>query len=289
MDKNRNVSNADNSGLDISFMEMWLALRNGYIIILLASFLGLMVQGIRYYQSDRVFEARALIQLASIHGLQNQDRPSNEDFAPASSFGIRNYLDSAIVISLLRNPTTYSQAMIDICSLPGQPITAEKIASTIVLNKYMGVNSLLELKVFGPSPDIAVNCTMSIIEKLSSFESVFTKSYYANLNRQLKALDIRITDIRNTIVVNDNKGERPIITSIFLMNDLYKLQAQKDIIVNVLSGEPTQNWLLVGEVYSSGKQISKSLRSLLFEGLVVGVLIGLIAIFMNLAIRKIKF
>jgi hypothetical protein len=56
-----------------------------------------------------------------------------------------------------------------------------------------------------------------------------------------------------------------------------------------LSGEPTQNWLLVGEVYSSGKQISKSLRSLLFEGLVVGVLIGLIAIFMNLAIRKIKF
>ena len=102
-------------------------------------------------------------------------------------------------------------------------------------------------------------------------------------------MDIRITDIRNTIVANDNKGERPIITSIFLMNDLYKLQAQKDIIVNVLSGEPTQNRLLVGEVYSSGKQISKSLRSLLFEGLVVGVLIGLIAIFMNLAIRKIKF
>ena len=283
MDKNRNVNNSDQSGLHISFMEMWLALKKGYSIVLLASFLGLMIQGIRYYSSEKVFEAKAFLQLGRIYGPQNQNKSSLDP-----TVGSTNYLDSASLIALLHNPTTYPEGVQDNCSSASNRYSSQKIATSLIVNKYMGVNTLLELKVFGPSPAIALSCTMSIIERIKLFESAHIKPTYRNLNQQLKTLDTRITDIQRMITTSNNKGEGSVVASSLLMNDLYRLQVQKDAIVNSFSEGPFDSSFLVGEVYSTGDPMSKNLKILLFEGLVAGALIGLIAIFMNLAIRKIK-
>jgi hypothetical protein len=115
------------------------------------------------------------------------------------------------------------------------------------------------------------------------------KPYYSNLNLQLKTLDARIVEIKKIINKSDIKSEGSILPFSFLLNELYKVQAQKDTILEILSGETSNGIYLVGEVYSVGEQSGKNLRTLLFEGLIAGILIGLITILMNLAIRKIKF
>lgn len=282
--ENKPLGSSKFRNMDISFFEIFDALRNSHRTLILLVFLGLLAQTIRYYAADKVYEAKSLIQLSSLYLSQPQNNSANTS---GESFASGNSIDSAMLIALMRNPTTYTDELLQSCS--GKDLdTPVKVASSVSLTKYMGASSLLEMKIQAVSPEVALNCTKGVLKKIELFESSIRKPFYNNLNKRLQILGGRILETKKLINSNFNRGENSTISLVILLNDLSKLERDKDLLLSNLEGESEQFSHIIGEAYAASTPIGKSLRVYVFEGLVFGLLLGLIIIYINLGIRKMK-
>lgn len=271
-----------NNNLEISFFEILASVKNGWKLILLAAFIGAIIQCANFYSRPKIFEAQALIGLGAIYNSSPSINASvsreQDDF----------FIDPVLLIGLIRNPTTYSDVLVDKCSSGSLEVQPESIAKSTSLTKYMGANLVLELKVNSNTQGAAINCLNGIIEELKRYEKSAMKFYFEAIEARLKILNSKINNHQKLIGDMKGNGELFFMWGLRMIDELSRLENQRDSLNFLIDSRSNSGLKLIGEPYASAQPINKPLKYLLLEGFLLGGIFGLIIIFLRLGVKKIK-
>ena len=268
---------------EISLIDILRFLKIAYKTILVFGVLGLGVAIAYLVITPNRFEAVAQIQMAQI-GSNNNNNNNNNNMNP---LGI-NIEEPALLISRLSSPTSFSASAIEACGKQNDANPGAALANSIKLSAVKGLNNLVELKTYGPTPDKAYACTNAIFELIKFSQAQILAPYAEEAQTRLAADRLRLAKVQDLVAKADKSGAAMSAAYLSSRDEIKYLLDEMTALQNVAISSQSRSTRLVAPIYASDTPITPKKRLWALGGLLGGLFLGLLIALSRQMISKLK-
>lgn len=262
---------------EISIIDILRFLKGAYKAILIAGLGGLIIAGVYIYSAQRQYEAVAQISVAQIAV------PSN---APSHNFSNLNPLgasveDPALLIARLSAPTSFTPQVLSSCAPQDKGHAPSSIAKFVKLSIPKGTPNIVELKVYRATPELAKNCAQAIFEFIQVTQAEISSPYIDEAKNRLMEDKIRLQAARDHIANTDKFRLDMSATYLSTKDEIRFLLDEIASLANIVSTNKSRATRLIAPIYVSEVPISPNKSQILAVGLIGGMLLGLLLVFVG--------
>ena len=255
---------------EISLLDILRFLKIAYKTILVFGVLGLGVAIAYLVITPNRFEAVAQIQMAQIGSNNNNNNNNN-----MNPLGI-NIEEPALLISRLSSPTSFSASAIEACGKQNDANPGAALANSIKLSAVKGLNNLVELKTYGPTPDKAYACTNAIFELIKFSQAQILAPYAEEAQTRLAADRLRLAKVQDLVAKADKSGAAMSAAYLSSRDEIKYLLDEMAALQNVAMSTQSRSTRLVAPIYASDTPITPKKRLWALGGLLGGLFLGLL-------------
>jgi len=261
---------------EISLNDVLRFLKGAYKTILIFGAFGI-VTAITYLTiTPKHYEATAQIVMAQISAANN-----------ISPLGI-NIEEPALMIARLSIPTSFTPAELAACGFEGKLDGAAALAMTIKLAPVKGVPNIVELKVFGNSPELAKGCANALFDFTKKTQAQILAPYIEEARIKLDDYEQRINGAKELVSRSDKGGSAMSATYLSTRDEIRYLLDEMTGLKNILASNQNRATRLIAPIYASDVPISPKKRIALAAGLFAGLFLGLLIALARQMIAKLK-
>ena len=237
-------------------------------MIILFGCVGLALSGIFIAFIPKVYQASAQIQMAQIG-------PNNNNNNNMNPLGI-NIEEPALLISRLSSPTSFSASAIEACGKQNDANPGAALANSIKLSAVKGLNNLVELKTYGPTPDKAYACTNAIFELIKFSQAQILAPYAEEAQTRLAADRLRLAKAQDLVAKADKSGAAMSAVYLSSRDEIKYLLDEIAALQNAAMSTQSRSTRLVAPIYASDTPITPKKRLWALGGLLGGLFLGLL-------------
>jgi len=266
-----------NAGDEISMLDIFRFLMGAWKVIIIFEFIGLALSITYLAIVPKQYEAIAKITMAQIGVASNSINP----------VGI-NVEETSLLIARLSSPTSFTPPVIAACGLENQASAGLVLSNLIKLSIPKGVANMVELKAFGPTPQVARECAQAVFELIKITQSQIIAPYIEEAKVKLLDDEERLQKAKDLVAKADKTGSAMGAAYLSTRDEIRYLLDEITALKNVVTSNENRTSRLVAPVYVSDMPISPKKRVALAVGLLGGLFLGLLFALGRKVIAKMK-
>lgn len=251
---------------EISLLDILNFLKNDWKIVASVGLVGLVLSISYLAITAKQYEAVAQIAMAQI-GVA-----SSSNINP---LGI-NIEEPALLISRMSSPTSFTPQVIEACGLQEQANAGLSLSKSIKLSIPKGIANVVDLKTFGPSPQVAEKCNQAIFEFIKTTQSLIVAPYIAEAKVKLDDDIDRLEKARSLVAKADKSGSVMGAAYLSTRDEIRYLLDEISELKNVVTSNQNRATRLIAPIYAGDMPISPKKSKILAFGLFGGIFLGLL-------------
>ena len=264
--------NETNVGYEIGLADIYIFVKKFWRILLIGTFLGLLVSIIYLIISPKEYEAISQLQVAQLVTNKNKE-------GEASIINVEN---PAILSNRLKSPITYSETVLNVCGLSGQPLS---LAAAVNSNIPKGATNTLEIRLRAKSESLAITCLAEIFTMVQAQEIELVQPYIQEMNDQIEGVNKRI-QINQAILEKSAQLPLGSWSYFFNLDEIRRLYSERDNLKNVINLTNVYKAKLLIPPYTLAKPVAPNINKSLLVGLIVGLGIAIIYALFSLRTKR---
>jgi len=267
-----------NGEQEISLLDFLLFLKEAYKTILFFGALGVAMAIAYLVITPKQYEATAQIVMAQIGAASNNN---------LNPLGI-NIEDPASLVSRMSLPTSLPPQVTSTCGFEGKSEPGAAVAKSMKLNPAKGAPNVVELKTFGPSQAVALECANAIFELIKTTQSQILTPYIEEAKTKLADDQARLDKAKDLVSRADKSGSSTSAAYLSTRDEIRYLLDEITALKNVVTSNQNRITHLVVPIYASDIPIGPKKRVTLAAGLFGGIFLGLLFALTRQVIDKLK-
>lgn len=243
---------------DDVFIIFFNYVRNNYKWILSFAFMGLLTAIIFLVFMPREYEALTQIKMA-----QTGSTVAGQAL---------NVEDPVLLMARMSNPTVYTDLILSECSSSNNKQDGAMLVKKIKLTPIKGTDSVLEMRVKGPSRDVALNCVNSIFSMIETSQSVMVDSRLV----EIKAMLAENYHLLDKIRLMDKSQGTDSAAYISTRDGINYILGQILNLKNIERTAESGRTRMIGAIYAAEGPVWPKKNIVLLIGLVFGIFVGAI-------------
>ena len=264
---------------EISMIDILRFLKNAYKAIAIFGVLGIALSIAYLAITPNQYEASVQIAMAQIG-------------APAPNGTINplgvNIEEPALLIVRLSSPTSFTPESIAACGLQDQANASLVVSRSIKLTPAKGAANVVELKVFGPTPQIAQNCALELFGLIKTTQAQILKPYIEEAKMKLADDELRLEKAKEMVAKADKSGSAMSASYLSTHDEIRYLLDEISALKNGVTSNQNRATRMIAPIYTSDAPISPKKRMVLATGLLGGLFLGLLIALARQMVLKLK-
>lgn len=216
--------------------------------------------------APKQYEAVAQIAMAQIGAANNNN---------INPLGV-NIEEPSLLITRMSSPTSFTPQVLEACGLREQANAALQLSKSIKLTIPKGVPSVVELKTFGPSAQLAEQCSFAIFELIKTTQSQIVAPYIAEAKVKLDDDIERLAKARDLVAKADRSGSAMGAAYLSTRDEIRFLLDEITALKNVVISNQNRTTRLISPIFAGDIPITPKKRIVLASGLFLGLFLGLL-------------
>lgn len=263
---------------EISLIDILRFLKKSWKTIAITALVGLALAMTYLAITPKQYEAVAQIAMAQIGATNNNN---------ISPLGV-NIEEPALLIARVSSPSSFTPQVIAACGLQDQANAALALSKSIKFTIPKGVANMVELKTFGPSPQVAEQCNLAIFELIKTTQSLIVAPYIADAKVMLDDDIERLAKAKDLVAKADKSSAAIGAAYISTRDEIRYLLDEIAALKNVVITNQSRVTRLVSPIYAGDMPIAPKQRNILTAGLFGGLFLGLLIAMAITMIAKLK-
>lgn len=225
------------------------------------------------------FESKVQIEMAQVH---NSGSGSGSGSKNANTLGI-NIEAPEMLVERLKQPTTYTQEVIQACGVQDQMRPSEEMASLINASVPQKLSTVVEITIRRGTPELAMQCATAVFKMVHAQQAALYKPYLDESQKLLATLQARLKENQDFLAKMNMAGPSQMVylasrdETLYLMNQINSLE-------QAISQHTETR--LVAPAYASPKAVFPKKTHTLLLGAISGLMFGLFVAMMRKALVK---
>jgi hypothetical protein len=199
-----------------------------------------------------------------------------------------NVEEPVLLISRLSSPTSFSTNVMAACGIAEQSNAGLTLSKSIKLTIPKSLTNVVELKTFGPSPQVAERCNLAIFELIKNTQSQIVAPYIAEAKVRLDDDIERLAKARELVAKADNSGSTMGAAYFSTRDEIRYLLDQISALKNVVTSSQNLVTRLVAPIYVGDMPIAPKKQNIFAAGIFGGIVLGLLVALVRREINKMK-
>ena len=283
MSKNPDFASSDTSSQtdEISLIDILRFLKGAYKVIIIFGLIGMALSIAYLAMTPNQYEASVQITMARIGAANNNN---NNNISP---LGV-NIEEPALLVSRLSYPTSFTPQTIAACDLQDQSNAGVSLGKSIKLTVPKGVASVVELKTFGGTPQVAQDCALGLFEFIKTTQAQIVAPYIEEAKVQLANDEERLQKARDLVAGSDKSGAAMSASYLLTRDEIRYLLDEITALKNVVAINQNRVTRMVAPIYVSDTPIAPKKHMVLAAGLFGGLFLGLLISLARQVVLKLK-
>ena len=158
------------------------------------------------------------------------------------------------------------------CGFEGKSEPGAALVKSMKLNPAKGVSNVIELKTFGPSQEVALDCANAIFELIKTTQSQILTPYIEEAKTKLADDQARLVKAKDLVSRADKSGSSMSAAYLSTRDEIRYLLDEITALKNVVTSNQNRITHLVSPIYASDIPISPKKWITLAAGLFGGYL-----------------
>jgi len=158
------------------------------------------------------------------------------------------------------------------CGFEGKSEPGAALVKSMKLNPAKGVSNVVELKTFGPSQEVALECANAIFEQIKTTQSQILTPYIEEAKTKLADDQARLVKAKDLVSRADKSGSSMSAAYLSTRDEIRYLLDEITALKNVVTSNQNRITHLVSPIYASDIPISPKKWITLAAGLFGGYL-----------------
>lgn len=253
---------------EISLIDILRFFKNAWKSIAIAVLVGLTLSIIYLTITPKQYEAIAQITMAQISVNNNNNSGLN-------SLGL-NIEEPALLISRLSSPTSFTPEVTAACGLQDHANATLLLSKSIRLTSAKGAASVVELKTFGPTPQVALDCGLAVFDLIKTTQSQIVAPYIEEAKAKILDDEERLTKAKDLAAKSDKSGSATSASYLYTRDEVHYLLGEIASLKNIVISSHNRPTRMVAPIYASDVPIAPKKRMVLAVGFFGGVFLGLL-------------
>jgi len=248
--------NETSPGYEIGLADIYAFVRKFWLILLIGTLMGLVMATLYLIFSPKEYEAISQLQVAQLVTNKNKE-------GEASIINVEN---PAILSNRLKSPITFSEKVLSVCGLSGQPLS---LAAAVNSNVPKGATNTLEIRLRAKTEDLAIACLAEIFTMVQAQEVELVQPYIKEMNEQIEGINKRI---QTNQAILEKSAQLPLgsWSYFFNLDEIRRLYSERDNLRNVINLTNVYKAKLLIPPYTLGKPVAPNSYKSLLVGLIAG-------------------
>jgi len=199
-----------------------------------------------------------------------------------------NIEEPTLLIARLSSPTSFSASVIEACGKQNDANPGETLAKSIKLSAVKGLNNVVELKTYGPTPEKSYACANAIFELIKFSQAQILAPYLEEVQNRLAADQLRLVKVQDLVTKADKSGAAMSAAYLSSRDEIKYLLDEITALQNVTMSSQSRLTHLVAPIYASDTPISPKKRLWILGGLLGGLLLGFLIALSRQMLVKLK-
>ena len=268
---------------EISLIDILRFLKGAYKVIIIFGLIGMALSIAHLAMTPNQYEASVQITMAQI-GAANNNNNNNNNISP---LGV-NIEEPALLISRLSSPTSFTPQTIAACGLQDQANAGVLLSRSIKLTVPKGVASVVELKTFGGTPQVAQDCALGVFDLIKTTQAQIVAPYIEEAKVKLADDEERLQKARDLVARSYKSGAAMSASYLSTRDEIRYLLDEITALKNVVASNQNRVTRMVAPIYASDTPIVSKKRMVLAAGLFGGLFLGLLIALARQLVLKLK-
>jgi len=266
------------SETEISLLDILRFLKSAWKVIAIFGFIGIALSIAYLASTPKQYEASVQIAMAQIGAANNNNN---------NPLGV-NIEEPALLIWRLSSPTSFTPEVIATCGLQDQANASVSLSKSIKLTLPKGVASVVELKTFGPTPQVAQECALGVFELIKTTQSQIVAPYIEEAKIKLADDEDRLAKAKDLVAKSDKSGSVIGAAYLSIRDEIRYLLDEITSLKNVVSSNQNRSTHMVAPIYANDTPIAPKKWMVLAAGLFGGFFLGLLIALARQMVLKLK-
>lgn len=262
---------------EISLLEILRFLKGALTSIATAGVAGLVISVVYLALTPKQYQAITQISMAQISATNNSLNP----------LGI-NIEEPSLLISRLSSPTSFTPQAISGCDVGDFADPGASLSKSIKLAPLKGIPNVVELKVFGKSPEAADICAKAIFELIKTTQAQLVAPYIADTKVKLDDDMERLSKAKEFVAKADRSGSAMGAAYLSTRDEIRFLLDEITVLKNVVTTNQSRATRLITPIYVSDVPVAPNKLITLIGGLFGGLFFGLLFCLVRKSWAKLK-
>lgn len=263
------IPSSDADGNEIPLLDILRFLNGAHKTILILGAAGLAIAAAYLAVTPKQYEAVAQIAMAQISAANNNN---NNNLNP---LGI-NIEEPALLIARLSQPTSFPVQVLSACDFDEGANAAATLSKSIKFAPAKGVANVVELKIFGKSPEAALTCAQAIFGLIKTTQAQIVAPYIADAKIKLDDDIERLQKAKDLVAKADKSGSAMGAAYLSTRDEIRFLLDEITALKNVVTSNQSRATRLISPIYASDTPVAPKKRVVLMAGLFGGLFAGLL-------------
>ena len=250
---------------EISFREILYFLMEYWRGIFLAGVFGIIGASILLWAVPNQYQATAQIKMAQIAIEDNKTK----------LFG-SNIEEPNLLVFRFKMPTTYSNIEIGKCDFEDKAVSFNDLENAVTFSVVKDVGSIVELKVYRRSKEVAIACAQSVFEHIKASQSQMVEPYIKEAQQQLLKYQGELNNSQALLSKADKSGTALSATYLAYRDEVKFLNEEVVRLKKFIEFTDVGQTKLISPIYVSDKPVLPKKGVILLVGLFAGLLLGLL-------------
>lgn len=266
---------------EISLLDILCFLKTTYKTILIFGAAGLAIATAYLAITPKQYEATAQIAMAQI-GTANNNNNNN-----LNPLGI-NIEEPSLLIARMAQPTSFTPQVVSGCGMEKTANSGAVLSKSIKLAPPKGVANVVELRVLGKSPEVALSCAQAIFDLIKATQSQIVAPYIEEAKIKLKDDEERLAKAKDLLAKADKSGSAMGAAYLSTRDEIRFLLDEITALKNVVTSNQNRATRLIAPIFASDIPVAPKKRLVLAGGLFGGLFAGLLLALARLMWARLK-
>ena len=267
-----------NSDHEISLLDILRFLKGAWKAIAIFGLIGIALSIAYLAITPKQYEASVQITMAQIGAANNNN---------INPLGV-NIEEPALLIARLSSPTSFTSEVIAACGLQDQENPSVLLSKSIKLTLLKGVANVVELKTFGPTPQLAQECALAVFDLIKTTQAQIVAPYIEEAKVKLADDEDRLQKAKDLVTRSDKSGSAMSASYLSTRDEIRYLLDEITSLKNVVSSNQNRSTRMVAPIYAGDAPIGPKKRMVLAAGLFGGLFLGLLVALARQMVLKLK-
>jgi len=267
----------EQSSTEISLLDILRFLKSAWKAITIFGLAGMALSIAYLVITPKQYEASVQITMAQIGAANNNINP----------LGV-NIEEPALLISRLSSPTSFTPEVIASCGLQDQANASLVLSKSIKLTSAKGVESVVELKTFGSTPQAAQDCALGVFDLIKTTQAQIVAPYIEEAKVKLADDEERLAKAKDLVAKADKSGSAMSASYLSTRDEIRYLLDEITSLKNVVTSNQNRATRMVAPIYAGDAPFAPKKRMVLAAGLFGGLFFGLLIALTRQMVLKLK-